>query len=382
MMMPQAFLLVLALAAAPVPSLEDGDRAAALDNAIRRGVEYLIAVQNKNGSFGTHRTGRPTGILAAVPGSHQAFQVATSALCLMALDMIPPNDRSAAHEKAVKQGLEYMIDNALVKRPNSAELYNVWAFGYGLECLGRMLPKISDPDIKARARKTAESLVEVLELYQVPDGGWGYFDFDYGAYRPAGSSMSFTTATVVVGLYEAKKAGLAIPEKMLNRALKTLRRARKADGSYIYGDYLKYMPNMPVNKVKGSISRTPACHIAQYYFGGKITRDDFAKSLEDLLKHQHFADIGRKRPIPHEAWYQTSGYFFLYGQYYVALVMRELPPEDQKHFIPAYEDILFKLQEPDGSWWDYPLYSYHKPYGTGYAVMSLCIYRELQKELN
>jgi len=29
------------------------------------------------------------------------------------------------------------------------------------------------------------------------------------------------------------------------------------------------------------------------------------------------------------------------------------------------------LQEQDGSWWDYPLYSYHKPYGTAFALMAL-----------
>ena len=29
------------------------------------------------------------------------------------------------------------------------------------------------------------------------------------------------------------------------------------------------------------------------------------------------------------------------------------------------------VQEPEGSWWDYPLYDYHKPYGTAFALMSL-----------
>jgi hypothetical protein len=29
------------------------------------------------------------------------------------------------------------------------------------------------------------------------------------------------------------------------------------------------------------------------------------------------------------------------------------------------------VQEKDGSWWDYPLYNYHRPYGTSFALMSL-----------
>ena len=32
---------------------------------------------------------------------------------------------------------------------------------------------------------------------------------------------------------------------------------------------------------------------------------------------------------------------------------------------------LLPLQEPDGSWWDYQLYGYHKPYGTAYVLMTL-----------
>jgi hypothetical protein len=33
--------------------------------------------------------------------------------------------------------------------------------------------------------------------------------------------------------------------------------------------------------------------------------------------------------------------------------------------------ILIELQEKDGSWWDFPFYTYHQPYGTAYAVMTL-----------
>ena len=33
--------------------------------------------------------------------------------------------------------------------------------------------------------------------------------------------------------------------------------------------------------------------------------------------------------------------------------------------------ILLPLQEKDGSWWDFPLYDYHRQYGTAFALMSL-----------
>lgn len=357
------------------PSLEEK-----LDLSIKRGAEYLITNQNKDGSWGSHISRGTYNIMASVPGSHKAFKVATSGLCLMALQSIPDGERGETHKKAIGLGLDYMIRNARVKRANGVEMYNVWAFAYGLQSLSMMMPHIKDPKMRQSAEATAKAIIEALEVYQVPDGGWGYFDFDYKAYRPAGTSMSFTTAAILVGLHEAKKAGFKIPEKMLGDAQLSLRRARKADGSYIYGDYLKYLPNMGVNQVKGSISRSAACHMGQFYFGGKVSKEDLKLALTQLLKHQRFADIGRKRPIPHEAWYGTSGYFFLFGQYYSSLAMKELAPKDQQLLIPQYAKILLKLQEPDGSWWDYLLYRYHKPYGTGYALMSLCNLREILRQ--
>jgi hypothetical protein len=33
--------------------------------------------------------------------------------------------------------------------------------------------------------------------------------------------------------------------------------------------------------------------------------------------------------------------------------------------------VLLSLQEKDGSWWDFPFYSYHQPYGTAFSLMAL-----------
>ena len=32
---------------------------------------------------------------------------------------------------------------------------------------------------------------------------------------------------------------------------------------------------------------------------------------------------------------------------------------------------VMPFQEPDGSWWDYAMWDYHKPYGTAFAIMTL-----------
>ncbi len=49
--------------------------------------------------------------------------------------------------------------------------------------------------------------------------------------------------------------------------------------------------------------------------------------LYRLYVRNGWLDIGRKRPIPHEAWMQVAGYFYYYGHYYAALSLEQLPKD-------------------------------------------------------
>ena len=82
-------------------------------------------------------------------------------------------------------------------------------------------------------------------------------------------------------------------------------------------------------------------------------------------------DIGRKRPIPHEAWFSVAGYFYYFGHYYAARCIDVLPAARRARHQDQLAHVLLGLQEKDGSWWDFPLYNYHQQYGTGFAIMSL-----------
>ena len=123
---------------------------------------------------------------------------------------------------------------------------------------------------------------------------------------------------------------------------------------------------------KGSACRSPLCHYALDRFGVEPTPDGFAESLRDLLvRHAGFQKSGVRRPIPHESWYAISGYFYLYGHAYAAYVLAEQPRELQDQLWPYLFEAVLYCRQPDGSFWDYPLYSYHKPYGTAFALIAL-----------
>ena len=57
--------------------------------------------------------------------------------------------------------------------------------------------------------------------------------------------------------------------------------------------------------------------------------------------------------------------------YYAALCIAQLPPKARPRLQDHMAHVLLRLQETDGSWWDFPFYDYHQQYGTAMAVMSL-----------
>lgn len=341
-------------------------------DAIRRGVDFLLADQNEDGSWGSAERTKGLNIYAPVPGAHLGFRAAVTALCVSAL--LEVQDDRPEVEQAIDGGETWLFENLPgVRRASSDTMYNVWTHGYAIQALLRMLDRRpDDAKRKSKIAKLIESQYDFLSRYESVDGGWGYYDFRTGTKKPGSSSISFVDATVLIAFDEAKQAGFPPPEKMTKRAIRAIERQRKPDFSYLYGEYLKWRPMHPVNRPGGSLGRSQACNLALRRWGDERVTDEVLKVwLERLFARNLWLDIGRKRPIPHESWFSVAGYFFYYGHYYAALCIEELPTSDRPRYQAMLAELLLRLQEKDGSWWDFPLYNYHQQYGTAFALMSL-----------
>ena len=340
--------------------------------AMRRGVDFLLADQNKDGSWGSPTRTKDLNIYAPVPGAHLGFRAAVTALCVSAL--VEVRDGRPEVEQAIDRGEAWLFEHLPhVRRASSDAIYNVWTHAYAIQALLRLLKR--RPDDVERGEKIAEliaSQFDFLGRYESVDGGWGYYDFRTRTKRPGSDSTSFVDATVLVAFDEAKRAGFMPPEQLAERAVRALERQRKPDFSYLYGEYLKWAPMHPINRPGGSLGRSQACNLALRLWGDERVTDEVLKAwLERLFARNGWLDIARKRPIPHESWFYVAGYFFYYGHYYAALCIEALPAAERPRYQALLADLLLRLQEKDGSWWDYPLYNYHQQYGTAFALMSL-----------
>jgi hypothetical protein len=339
-------------------------------DAIARGVQFLIKSQQPDGFWGTGLETRGLEIVAEVPGSHDAFRVGTSALCVMALrEAIEAGIGGAEAKKAHDNGAEYLIRHGEARRDNSYLLYNVWAHTYALQAVSdEQRHGNKDPRLPSAARQQLDK----LNRYTVYTGGWNYYDFDAGTQHPSMGATSFGTAAGLVALWEAKQAGVDVPQEIIDRALNRLKECRQPNGTYLYGADYKYIPTLPANRPRGAVGRTQPCNYALWLWGApKIGQAEAIAGLDLFFAEHAFLEMGRKRPWPHEAWYQTSGYYYYFDHYYAARLIGMLPAEKQAEYFPKLAEAVAPHQEPDGSWWDYAMWDYHKPYGTAFAVMTL-----------
>ena len=352
----------------PVPT----PSAKTLDASIRRGVEFLVKRQNKNGSWGSAHNTTGIDVDVSVPGSHHAFRAGVTALCIMALTEAGGDTPGAS--EALNRGEAWLLENiGKLRRADPELVYNNWGHAYSISALATMLRR--QPDDKKRCEEIKRLMAQQIDLltrYECVDGGWAYYDFNSHTQQPSGSTISFVTATVLVALADAKHSGVAVPERLVRRGMASILRQRKPDFSYIYGEYLKYIPMLPINRPGGSLGRSQACNLAMRLWGDKSVTDTVLKDwLDRLFARNGWLDIGRKRPIPHESWFQVAGYFFYYGHYYAALCIDQLPQDQRAEHQDQLAQVLLHLQEKDGSWWDFPMYDYHQQYGTAFALMAL-----------
>lgn len=352
---------------------------AGIDVAIRRGVDFLVSHQNANGSWGGPTRTKGLNIYAPLPGAHHAFRAGASGLALSGL-IDATDSRQEVAAAIEKAGMWAAAELPKLRRADLTTTYNSWGHAYGLRAITRLYQREKDPMKKAEWLRLGQQQVDLANRYEDVNGGWGYLDiFDELATRkPSGLPTSFTTATMLLSMAEAREVmEVKLDKKLVNHAIASIKLQRTPDFAYAYSFPHRMHPRNDINRPAGSLSRSQSCNACLRVFGDKTVSDKVLTTWSDrFLAREGFISNGRKRPVPHEAPFKIAGYFYYYGIYYFTESVNLLPKQKHAAYAKRLANTLLERQEKDGSWWDYPLYDYHQAYGTGYALMALAWCRD------
>lgn len=356
---------------------------AEIDAAIKRGVDFLVSHQNANGSWGGPTKTKGLNIYAPLPGAHHAFRAGASGLALAG--MIDAGDKRPEVSTAIeKAGRWAESELPKLRRADQTTTYNAWGHAYGLRALTRLYQHEADSARRETWKQLAQQQTDLANRYEDVNGGWGYLDiFDnLTTQKPSGLPTSFTTATVLLAMAEARDVmGVKLDEKITRHAVAGITAQRTPDFAYVYSFPHRMKPRLDINRPAGSLARSQSCNACLRVFGDKAVTDEVLTTWADrFLAREGFLSNGRKRPVPHEAPFKIAGYFYYYGIYYFTVSANLLPKESHAKYAERLAEAVLPLQEKDGSWWDYPLYDYHQPYGTGYTLMALAWCRKAMAE--
>ena len=132
----------------------------AIESSIRKGIDFLISNQNKDGSWGSARNTKGLNIYAPVPGAHHAFRAAITAMCVNALIETNAADQDPKAKTALEKGEKWILDNlGSVRRANHDAIYNVWGHAYGIAALVAMHNKKEASDERKKLIKDPKSLI-------------------------------------------------------------------------------------------------------------------------------------------------------------------------------------------------------------------------------
>ena len=345
-----------------------------VNQSIGRGVDFLLQDQNKNGSWGSATRTKNLNIYAPLPGAHHAFRAGASGLALSGL--IDAADPRPEVDSAIARAAAWTAaELPNLRRADQTTTYNVWGHAYGLRALSRLYLREKDEAKRSSLKQLAQEQVDLVNRYEDVNGGWGYLDLFDGitTRKPSGIPTSFTTATVLLAMDEARRTmDVRLDGKLIERSIVGINWQRTPDFSYTYSFDHRMRPRVDINLPAGSLARSQACNAALRVFGETSVTDQVLITWADrFLEREGFLANVRKRPVPHEGQFRIAGYFYYYGIFYFTESVSMLPKEKQTAYAHRLAALLLEKQEKDGSWWDYPLYDYHQPYGTGYALMAM-----------
>ena len=284
----------------------------AAEKAINRGLQFLLANQNADGSWSS---------------SNGDYAIAGTSLGLMAFMVQGQFPGLGQHGEALDRAKDYLLKRSQ-ESPSGAMGVKMYEIGLFTIAMSELWGMTKDPKDNQEIQVALERSVQVILRSQGPLGGWRY------APRPDAGQDTSVTAMVFVSLASAREAGVLVPNETIKRVTNYLRDQAWDERTGGFGYQGK--------------GYTMACTAGGVY-AAQLAGNRDTEWVE--------AALNALENDPKMFSRKENGHFY-YSHYYAMQAMVQAGDERYANWYPKIRDSLISLQQTNGSWQekedDYP----------------------------
>jgi hypothetical protein len=306
-------------------ALPDGSAAKGMitpktDQAIERGLAYLNARQNGDGSFGTQ---------------NYAGNVAVTSLAALAFMSAGSQPNRGPYGAAVTRALRFVLSQenrtgvhpGFLHNPAASPHGPMYGHGFATLFLAEVSGMVHDKALREEVTRKLHAAVQLILKSQNIEGGWRYMPNS----RDADLSV---TICQIMALRAARNAGVAVPRSRVDKCVEYVKGCQnRTDG------WFRYMRMGVGGGGMQGFARTAAGVVA-LYSAGIYSGPEIEAGLNFLTRSRPMGAFGR--PDMH----------YFYGHYYAVQAMYTAGGKYWTDWYPNIRDELLNRQQPDGSWMD------------------------------
>ncbi|MEX0704767.1 MAG: prenyltransferase/squalene oxidase repeat-containing protein [Planctomycetales bacterium] len=296
------------------------------EKAIERGLEYLVARQHEEGSFGSGTAYKNNVAVTSLAG-----------LALLADGHTPGRGKYGREsQKTVDFILSRCRPNGYIIEESSVSHGPMYGHGFATLYLAEVYGMTHRQDIREKLKKAVELIVNT----QNKEGGWRYDP------KPVDADVSVTVCQLMA-LRAARNRGIHVPRETVDKAADYIKRCQNPDGGFRY----QLVRTGTESAFPRSAAAVVGLHSAGIYAGREIEQ-----GLRYLERH-----------VPEGDPFRVETHYY-YGHYYAVQALWQAGGDAWERWYSAIRDELNRRQLPDGSWSDSLICD---EYGTAMALLVL-----------
>jgi prenyltransferase beta subunit len=283
----------------------------------KKGLKFLATMQSSDGSFSNDR-------------SRYGAQPGVTGICVLAFLAHGEDAEFGPYAKNIKKGIDFILKQQNKNGYIGTSMYN---HGFATLALAEAYGMVNDDRLASALKKSVALLTSSQD--RNPQGAWRYSPEDMTADTTVAGCQ-------LVALLAARNAGIPVPNKNIDKALKYLASCRASNGGYGY-----------TSKSGGKSTLTAIGSLCM-----SLAKKKDEKSFDTVTRYL-------------TSRIESGGHHYLfYHEYYMAQALFHANEEEWEKWNEKNSKVMTASQNPDGGWSDPRL---GRSGATGLALLSMAL---------